>query len=128
MNIILKQLIPHPVKEIPHEDSEIWEAESVLLEPGKKYLFTAPSGKGKTTLLSILYGIRKDYEGEVSFDGHDICDYNDRKWARMRKHDLSSVFQGLELFDELTALENILIKNRQTGYYSDQIIRESHQF
>ena len=85
MNISLKHLIPHPVKEIPHENSKIWEAESVLLEPGKKYLFTAPSGKGKTTLLAILYGIRKDYEGQVNFDSHDIRDYNDRKWAMYQK-------------------------------------------
>ena len=46
----------------------------------------------------------------------------------IRKLDLSTIFQGLELFDELTALENIQVKNRQTGYYSDHTIREMASF
>lgn len=124
MDILLNHLIPHPVREIPHEDSDIWEAGSVLLEKGKTYLFTAPSGKGKTTLLSILYGIRKDYSGMIRVDGRDISTFDDLEWSQMRKHHFSTVFQGLELFDELTAMENIMIKNRQTDYYSAAVISE----
>lgn len=122
MNILLNRLVPHPVRELPHGDSEIWDAESVLIEKGKTYLFTAPSGKGKTTLLSVLYGTRKDYDGKVYIDDKDAFTIGDLEWARLRKNHFSSVFQGLELFDELTGLENIMVKNRQTDYYSGQII------
>ncbi len=124
MNIGLRQLIPIPVLEIPHEDSGIWQAGTVVLEPGKKYLFTAISGKGKTSLLSILYGIRTDYEGDVYFDDLNIRGFGWREWGIFRKKQLSYIFQGLELFGDMTALENILLKNRQTGYYSPEKIRE----
>ncbi len=122
MNILLDRLIPLPIAEIPHKDSGIWEVESVIIETGKKYLLTAASGKGKTTLLSILYGIRKDFDGDVLIDGENIRNINDRQWARFRKHQFSYIFQGLELFDDLTAMDNILLKNRQTGYYPENTI------
>jgi ABC-type lipoprotein export system ATPase subunit len=41
----------------------------------------------------------------------------------LRKRFVSYVFQGLELFDELPALENIELKNHQTGYKSHGEIR-----
>ncbi len=124
MEIELRRLIPFPVVEIPHEDSDIWEKETVVLEQGKFCLLTAASGKGKTSLLSILYGIRKDYRGEALVDGTDIRTFNDRQWARLRKRELSCIFQGLELFDELSAFDNIQVKNRQTGHYPSGTIVE----
>jgi putative ABC transport system ATP-binding protein len=124
MNIRLSSLIPLPIAELPHSGSEIWEAESVLLEKGKSYLFHAPSGKGKTTLLSIIYGIRRDYQGEVYVNDKDIRKFNEREWTDLRKNRMSYIFQGLELFDDLTAMENIRIKNRQGNYFSENRIRE----
>ena len=65
MQYKLNNLLPHPLKEQKRLNaSDIWETEC-FLEKGKKYLVTAPSGKGKSTFLHILYGLRKDYEGQV---------------------------------------------------------------
>jgi len=38
-----------------------------------------------------------------------------KHWSRIRCRHISYVFQGLRLFSDLTAFENILIKNRLTG-------------
>lgn len=116
MTIELKRLIPLPLAETYHSDSEIWEAGSLVFNPGEKIFLYAASGKGKTSLLSIIYGIRKDYYGKVLIDGNDLRSFSLKKISSLRKKNLSYIFQGLELFDELTALENIQLKNRQTSF------------
>ncbi len=104
--------------------SEVWEAESLLLEQGKPYVVEAPSGRGKTSLLSVIYGIRTDYQGHVSIDDRDLRSFSSKEWSLLRKKKLSFIFQGLELFDELTAVENIQLKNRVTAYHSEDRIME----
>lgn len=39
-----------------------------------------------------------------------------KQWVEIRKHSLSMLFQDLRIFTELTAIENIRLKNNLTGY------------
>lgn len=107
--------------------SEVWEADSLLLEQGECYVVEAPSGRGKTSLLSVIYGIRTDYQGVVSIDDRNLASLTMKEWSLIRKSKLSFIFQGLELFDDLTALENIQLKNRITLFHSDERIMEMAQ-
>jgi len=120
----LENLIPLPMLEIPVAESRVWEAESFRFEPGKSYLVEAPSGKGKTSLLSIMYGLRKDFRGELFINDSNSREINDRHWSEFRKKKLSFIFQGLELFDELSGMDNILLKNQVTQYRSQKQIME----
>lgn len=104
--------------------SEVWERESLLLEQGKSYLVEAPSGKGKTSLLSVIYGLRKDYRGQGFLGDRDLRSFSAKEWSQIRKNKLSFIFQGLELFNDLTALENIQLKNKMTSFYSDQRVMD----
>lgn len=122
MLITLNKLIPHPIIELDHADSQIWEAEHISFDPAKRYLISAESGKGKTSLLSVIYGIRKDYNGEVKIDGENIRDFSLADWTNLRRQRLSYIFQGLDLFPELTARENLDLKNNLTQHYSQSEI------
>lgn len=102
--------------ELDTRGSTIWEAESFTFEAEKKYLVEAASGKGKTSLLSIFYGLRKDYQGRFYINEREGGSYTSRDWSAYRKKKVSFVFQGLELFDDLTALENIQLKNEITDH------------
>ena len=124
MTIRLDKMIPLPLLEQDTTGSGVWEAESVLFEPGKSYIIEAPSGRGKTSLLSVIYGIRKDYQGKVFHNDNDILGYGWKKWSNIRKGKLSFIFQGLELFDNLTALENIQLKNSIHNHHSLKRIME----
>lgn len=73
----------------------------------------APSGTGKTTFMSILYGLLTDYTGSLWLDGKDAASLNRLEWARLRQHHLSIMFQDLRLFDQLTCLDNVLLKAGQ---------------
>lgn len=93
--------------------SDIW-LNHTEFERGKIYLVEAESGTGKSSLCSFLYGQRGDYRGEILFDKEDIRHFSTSRWCRVRQQSLSILFQDLKLFGELTALENVEIKNRIT--------------
>lgn len=114
--IQLQQVVPSFLEDVAPESvhSELWRSDLVF-EKGKSYLVRADSGKGKTTLCSFIYGLRNDYEGTIRFNGQDIRELSKRQWAGLRRESLSSVFQGMLLFDELTALENIRLKPMAEG-------------
>jgi len=119
-----EQMIPLPMLEQDTSDSKVWEAEGLVLEQGKSYVVEAPSGRGKTSLLSVMYGIRTDYRGEVFLDNNKLKSFSWKDWSELRKNRLSMIFQGLELFDDLSTLENIQLKNRITGHVSTEKIEE----
>ena len=92
--------------------SRRWRRTDRTLGPGDRVVAKAQSGKGKTTLLSVLFGLRSDYKGTVAFDGEDIRHYGPTAWSRIRQRRLSIVFQDQQLFDELSSFENNELKNR----------------
>lgn len=95
--------------------SDIWHQE-VSLEKEHIYLIEANSGTGKSSLCSYLTGYRRDYQGIICFDGQNISALKVRDWVDIRKQHLSLLFQELRLFPELTAYENVAIKNALTGW------------
>lgn len=123
MIIKLNKIIPSPLAEITDDKSDVWRRD-ISFEQNKFYLISAESGKGKTSLLSIIFGLRKDFDGTVYFDERNICNLRNDEWVNIRKNIISLVPQGLWLFDELTALENIQIKNELTDHLDDNKIIE----
>ncbi len=101
--------------------SDVWN-KNVVLERGKLYLIVANSGTGKSSLCSYIIGYRKDYKGVISFDGKDIRRLRVSEWVELRKAHISHLFQELRLFPELTAMENVQIKNKLTGFKSKEQI------
>jgi ABC-type lipoprotein export system ATPase subunit len=114
----LKNVQPTPISPAMMEQSDIW-ASDLLLDKGKRYLVTAPSGKGKSTFLHILYGLRNDYSGQVTFDNQAVEQFNLDNWAAMRQEKVSIVFQDLRLFLNLSGWENIRLKSGITNTTSD---------
>jgi putative ABC transport system ATP-binding protein len=123
MIIQMNRVLPKPIKELNYSKSDIWD-KTPEFDSKLKYMVKAPSGTGKTTMLSIIYGIRKDYEGSASIDSRNIRDLSNRETMEIRKRKLSIVFQGLQLFPELTAFENIEIKNKLCSTLAKEKIYE----
>lgn len=104
-------------------ESEIWN-QDVSFEKGHLYLVEADSGKGKSTFCSYILGYRHDYSGSVMFDNEVTAQYQVKDWVEMRKRHISHLFQELRLFPELTAMENVEIKNKITDFQSkEQILK-----
>ena len=116
---VLPQVFTH------HKDfkSEIWNSK-VTFERGHLYLVEAESGKGKSTFCSYISGYRHDYTGHILFDETDISTYKMCDWVNFRRRHISHLFQELRLFPELTAFENVEIKNQLTRWKSSTQIKE----
>ena len=75
-------------------------------EPGCLSGIMGPNGAGKTTCFNVLTGSFKPDRGQVFFDGEDITGLSPNAIAR---RGISRSFQTMSLFDEYSALENVLI-------------------
>lgn len=73
------------------------------------------SGGGKSTLLYSISSMDKPTSGTVKVLGKDITNLNEKELSKIRKTDVSFVFQSMNLLKDLTAFENIAY----IGYGSD---------
>lgn len=122
MNTIqFKYVIPQVFASREEQNSDVWQ-QDITFEKEKVYLIEAESGKGKSTFCSYLIGYRNDYSGQVLFDDVDARSLKVADWTGIRQQHISMLFQELRLFPELTAMENVLIKNNLTGYKSREEI------
>lgn len=121
--LTLDNVLPDVFLREPERASGVWRRK-IVLERGGRYIIEAASGTGKSSLCAYIYGARIDYQGTISFDTTDARSLTPAKWQKMRREVLAYLPQELDLFPELTALENIRLKNRLTNYYSDSEIME----
>jgi ABC-type lipoprotein export system ATPase subunit len=101
--------MPHPLKELHHGEQSIW-GKNFELSFKDLTLLNASSGKGKTTLIHIVFGLRKDYDGAIFLDNQDLQHFNIDQWTTIRRDKLSLIFQDLQLFPQLTVEDNFKLK------------------
>lgn len=112
--IKLHYVVPEIFAQREDLSSDIWRSD-IVFERGKSYLIKAVSGTGKSSLCSYMYGQRGDYRGDILFDGENISSFTTNRWCDVRQREISILFQDLKLFGELTALQNVEIKNNITN-------------
>lgn len=109
MNIVFEQVTPAPLAGVSALASDVWQTQCVF-EAGRRYQLTAPSGKGKSTAIHLIYGLRRDYTGRLTLGDKDALTLMPPEWATLRQKTFSIVFQDLRLFLDLTAWENLQVK------------------
>ena len=65
-----------------------------------------PNGAGKSTLFNALSGFDVPNEGSVVFEGREIVG---SRPDRLVRHGLARTFQNTQLFEEMSAVENVLV-------------------
>jgi branched-chain amino acid transport system ATP-binding protein len=87
-------------------DHVVLEDVSLAFDEGKLWGIIGPNGAGKTTCFHVLTGRHKPDRGRVVFAGEDITGRPPRIIARKG---IARSFQLMNLFDQYTALENVLM-------------------
>ena len=113
-SITFHSVLPQVFSRQSDLQSEIWNTD-VTFEKGRLYFIEADSGKGKSPFCSYILGYRHDYSGEVRFDDRVSRVFKVKEWVEIRLRHIAFLFQELRLFPELTAYENVKIKNDLTG-------------
>ena len=114
MIIKLHQIKPNYMSDAELTASDIYLNDHVTFNSGLFYLIKANSGNGKSSLLNFIYGINSNFSGDISYEKIDA--------SHLKINKLSYVFQDFKLFEELTILENIQIKNKLTHYKTENEI------
>lgn len=107
------------------EPTDVWGKELTFTR-GVTYLIEAASGRGKSSLCSFIYGLRSDYAGSIEFIDNEgkALSTTQKDLCGMRRTILAMMFQEHRIFPELTAVENVLMKNQLTDYFTEKEIRE----
>ena len=87
-------------------DHVVLEEINLSFEENKLSGIMGPNGAGKTTCFNVLTGRYKPDRGQIIFDGQDITGKPPRVIARLG---VSRSFQVMNVFNEYTALDNVLL-------------------
>ncbi|MBV8822037.1 MAG: ATP-binding cassette domain-containing protein [Ktedonobacteraceae bacterium] len=82
----------------------------LVLQPGECMVLLGANGTGKTTLLRMLAGLSKPSAGRACINGLDVV-----RDAQQVRHLVGFVAHQPYLYEELTALENLLFFGRMYG-------------
>lgn len=129
--ITLERILPRVFrgaeKDEPVASSHVWMTD-LSLGRETDYLIEAESGTGKSSFCAFVYGSRRDYDGRIFFNGREVATFSIGDWCEVRRRHLAYLPQEMRLFPELTALANILIKNRLTDRYAESEIVRMMEF
>ena len=121
MQISLQQVMPVFFEAGKADGSQLWN-QNISFNKGENIHIVAPSGSGKTSFVHFLYGLRKDYSGNILYDNNDIKNFDAEKFSSWRQQYISIIFQDLRLFTEQTVLQNLEIKRLLSPYHKESKI------
>ena len=84
---------------------------NALFDKGKVNLIIGASGGGKSVLSKCIVGLHEVDNGQILFDGKDVCQMNELERRELRKK-IGMLFQGGALFDSMTVENNIMFPLR----------------
>lgn len=79
---------------------------SFTISRNKTTCLVGPNGAGKTTIFNVITGFTRPDEGTISFNGKTLDGLAPREIVR---GGIARTFQNLRLFDEMTALDNVMV-------------------
>lgn len=86
---------------------QVLKGVDLSIADGSFTVILGASGSGKSTLLNIISGLERPDEGEVLYDGENICALDERALTEFRKDNVGFVFQQYFLLPHLTVENNV---------------------
>ena len=93
------------------------------VHPGELFAIIGPNGAGKTSIFNCLSGVYRPQRGSLRFLEHDLLAESPHDIARLG---IARMFQNIELFDNLTVLENLMLGRHlhlEYGVFSSLLYR-----
>lgn len=80
---------------------------SLTVREGEFVAIIGHSGSGKSTLMNMLGCLDVPTEGTYILNGRDVSCLSDNELSKVRNNYIGFIFQGFNLIQNLTALENV---------------------
>ena len=88
---------------------------NIKVEKGKLTGLIGPNGAGKTTFIDAITGFTAVSSGRAEFRGSDMVALSP---AERSRGGLVRTFQSLELFEDLTVWDNLIVMAERTKWWS----------
>ncbi len=92
---------------------------SLELPKGQIVILTGPSGSGKTTLLTLAGALRQLHSGSLRILDQELVGMGERAMVNIRRN-IGFIFQAHNLFESLTASQNVEMAVELTGKFSSK--------
>lgn len=79
---------------------------SLTVHRGELFAIIGPNGAGKTSIFNCISGVYHPQEGSLRFDGHDLLGMKPHRIAGLG---VARTFQNIELFPQMTVLDNLML-------------------
>ena len=76
------------------------------VQPGELFAIIGPNGAGKTSIFNCISGVYHPQQGSIAFRGDNLVGQPPEHIARLG---VARMFQNIELFDNLTVLDNLML-------------------
>jgi len=86
-----------------------------------------PSGSGKSTLMNMIGCLDVPTSGSYALDGNEVSKMSDNELADIRNYKIGFIFQGFNLLQKLTALENVELPLIYQGVSAKERRRRSRE-
>jgi putative ABC transport system ATP-binding protein len=115
MTITFHNVVPIPMQHEYFDPKSAWN-NTITLNSEQHYFLQSSSGKGKSTFIAYIIGLRKDFTGRLLIDGKNQQELSLNEWSTLRSRHFGFLAQDMRLFPNLTVMENLLIKNKLTDF------------
>ncbi len=98
-------------KNFSHQNGkiEIFKNLNLSIKKGELIALTGPSGSGKSTLLHLIALMEKPSSGKIFFSNKDLSYLNENEINKIRKYNISLIFQNNNLISDLNVIENVML-------------------
>jgi putative ABC transport system ATP-binding protein len=100
---------------------------NLSVDPGEFLAIMGPSGSGKSTLMNILGCLDKPTAGRYLLDGRDVKNLSKDELALLRNRTIGFVFQGYNLLQRMSLLDNVALPLIYCGVEHDKRRQRAHQ-
>ena len=99
----------YPPREEGAAPQDILRGADLEVQRGEFVAIEGQSGSGKSSLLHLLGGLDRTFDGDLRVLGCDLRALSDAELAALRHTQIGFIFQSFNLLPALTALENVLL-------------------
>ena len=97
------------------EEFPVLKGLALSFDKGDFVSILGESGGGKSTLMNIIGGLDRKYDGEVIVNGVKQADKKEKSMDEYRRDTVGFIFQSFNLVSYLSVLDNVLISLKMTN-------------
>lgn len=107
------------------EESPVLKGIDLDFELGEFVSILGESGGGKSTLMNIIGGLDREFEGEVTHDGQVLDHKQEKQLDAYRRGTIGYIYQAYNLITHLTVLDNVMVSLEMTTLNHQQRVERA---